>query len=118
MSDPKFTPEFIAQQRKLMTDSRSSAFTDHFARRAISLNYPAALDEIERLTAERDANRWIPVTERYPKGGQTILCYCVGAGVVVASLIGRDFYMEGPIMDVYKSVTHWRPMPEPPQDGA
>lgn len=69
---------------------------------------PAA-DVIER-------NQWIPVTERLPENGEYVLCFCRANIVCVLRRDkGGDWY-ENPT-HVYMSgfVTHWMPLPEPPE---
>ena len=63
---------------------------------------------------ERDAHRWIPVTERLPEENGHYLVHAVGNGyysTYIALWNGRfraNFEMP---------ITHWMPLPEPPKDG-
>jgi hypothetical protein len=104
-------------------DAHESASLLHYC-----VNYAA--DEIERL---RDERRWIPVSERLPEEYQTVLVM-TDAGVSAGEIRFPDSECE---MDetwwmVFKDmrdrlnswagfiplsvVTHWMPLPEPPED--
>ena len=73
-------------------------------------NLHAEIKELEaELAALREANRWIPVSERLPENGQEILA--LGRSKTVDNWL---FYqaVEGVFRMEY---THWRPLPEPPE---
>ena len=53
--------------------------------------------------------RWIPCSERLPEAGADVLAYSRYKGVVV------DYY-DG-VLWGYDDVTHWMPLPEPPEKG-
>ena len=64
-------------------------------------------------------HRWTPVSERLPDEGKTVLvCYrCGGRFVELGRLRhGEDAWVV-PGAGTYKTklVTHWMPLPEPPQ---
>jgi hypothetical protein len=95
----------------------------------------ARIKELEAESARlKESNRWIPVTERLPEDKQ--LCLCV-----------YNLWDKTPVIDVFEfrinppdiwcsgensfwdydsesgyfernDVTHWRPLPEPPKEGA
>ncbi|MHB8961984.1 MAG: DUF551 domain-containing protein [Saccharofermentanales bacterium] len=64
-------------------------------------------EEAERdLAALREQTRWIPVGERLPEVIEQVLCYAPhyhSIEVRWADQLGE-------------AVTHWRPLPEPPED--
>lgn len=73
-------------------------------------------NQLDELLALREANRWIPVSERLPEAGVPVLVmsryWC--ANPFVARL--HNEYWEGePILSRPESVTHWRPLPAPPE---
>ena len=73
------------------------------------------LDEAKELHELREKNRWIPVTERMPKEYENVLC-TDGVHVEGGELIEGSFYD----LDTYDSsiisgVTHWMPLPDPPE---
>jgi hypothetical protein len=79
--------------------------------------------EINRLTAEntalREQVRWIPVSERLPEDGQSVLVYdriaqdCV---VVRYENIKWKYYAFEHSVEAFKSVfTHWMPLPSFPE---
>lgn len=74
--------------------------------------------EPERKALIKSLPRWIPVTERLPEKNVLVLCACRANIFCVMKWDGVDWY-ENPT-HVYMSgfVTHWMPLPEPPEDGA
>ena len=69
--------------------------------------------EIERL---REAQRWIPVSERLPETRGFYICSNVDRETKKVFVEERFFI--GGIWDVYFSdVTHWMPLPQPPQEA-
>lgn len=92
-------------------------------------NVPDAEDLIDALTETiqqlRDAQRWIPVSERLPEDG---LCVLVedyrGCQYVAHRTInhltkqyewtarGTEWHQGAPL----REITHWMPLPEPPQE--
>lgn len=63
--------------------------------------------------------KWIPVSERSPEPWKWILCYCeVG---FIEMLRYDDFMDEWDSVNINKAykkdyVTHWMPLPEPPEE--
>lgn len=71
------------------------------------------LEEIERLQAER---RWIPVSERLPESGFVGLCQVAGNGYVIARYAPYDSEGGWTSDEIgYCFVTHWMPLPPPPE---
>lgn len=56
----------------------------------------------------RRAGGWIPVEERLPEEGQTILVWYKDGG----------FGMTVNVFDEMENVTHWMPLPLPPKEAA
>lgn len=52
--------------------------------------------------------RWIPCRERLPEVGEEVLAYSPSRGMVA------DYYDRG--IFGYADVTHWMPLPEPPEE--
>jgi hypothetical protein len=78
---------------------------------------------IKELEAEneklKEANRWIPVAERLPEEWHypPVLCGHVSDDWSDAAIVtdqGKFINAEG--CEIYP--THWRPLPEPPKEGA
>lgn len=61
----------------------------------------------ELLQKGQEKHRWIPVTERMPDVGVEVLVYSEIIGICV------DYY-DGDTVG-YFDVTHWTPLPEPPE---
>lgn len=62
---------------------------------------------------ERDAHRWIPVTERSPKKNRSYLVYVYGEVTEMNYWHGKWHSLGD---DYTKAVTHWMPLPEPPKE--
>ena len=94
----------------------------------------AAADLIEKLTdrcaeeiaVAQERTRWIPVTERLPEEGVPVLINYIGIdgkvyadGVAVWTDYGC-FWWEGSLAyceeEVAVPITHWMPLPEPPEE--
>ncbi len=97
----------------------------------------ATRSEWQQLEAERDAlraenarlreeTRWIPVTERLPEPGQSVLIVIDNGVSVFHVEKARHYpdvlqwttddggYYHG---DKYGWVTHWKPLPQPPEEA-
>lgn len=77
--------------------------------------------EIERL---REAARWIPVGERLPEKGQRVIIFARNGWIGPATYFRVFSESPADLTDYWKHdagdevwhVTHWRPLPEPPQE--
>lgn len=76
---------------------------------------------IEDACSELSKHRWIPIEERLPEDGSDILVYCDDGE---ESRIVACNYANGVWFDcvfntvmIFKYITHWMPLPEPPQEG-
>lgn len=73
--------------------------------------FEEAAQEIERL---RDERRWIPVSERLPEDGQSVLaCFEKSGGVGCATFV--ELYKWFETDRGCFGATHWMPLPEPPE---
>lgn len=81
-----------------------------------------AADAIERLSAVVRAQkavlekfpRWIPVTERLPEKNGSYLVYVYGDVTEMDFWHGKWHRLRD---DYTKAVTHWMPIPTPPEEG-
>lgn len=71
-----------------------------------------ALAYIEKL--EPQIPRWIPVEERLPEKHAGVIVYCEDGFVDLMTHDGRHWNWNGRYED---SVTHWMPLPEPPEEA-
>ncbi len=75
----------------------------------ILCDIPAA-DVVERP-------RWISVEERLPEKRKWVLCRCEANIIEVLRWENNEWYHD-PMHVYYPSfVTHWMPLPEPPEEG-
>jgi len=80
-----------------------------------------ATEMARELLERREADRWIPVSERLPEDRKPVLVFTVGLskpdGIRMASF-NKDqplsMFWHGQIAGYGKGVTHWRPLPAPP----
>ena len=81
---------------------------------ALNETLDQAADAIEELTAQ---TRWIPVTERLPVNTKSVLIVHRG-GVSTGWYNGR-YWERGASTNhrPIQTITHWRPLPEPPKEG-
>lgn len=72
-------------------------------------------DKLLALAKQGEKMRWIPVSERLPEDGQTVLVY-TGYEIMIRRYesLGRVF-REGTHGGI-GPVTHWMPLPEPPKE--
>lgn len=86
----------------------------------VELNRDAlsAIDGLQAELAELKERRWIPVSERLPKDGSDILAYYdnkIETRIIPCNYYKGEWY--DCIFDterVFKYITHWMPLPEPP----
>ena len=76
------------------------------------------LAEAEELRKAREAQRWIPVSERLPDKFNRVLALLKGSKFqVVARIIGGKWVVSWN-NDRCPEITHWMPLPEPPKEEA
>ena len=69
--------------------------------------FKALEEENERLKAELEKHRWIPVSERLPKDSYRILAFGEdGYGYKIVAAITYDLEFEK--FRILKNVTHWK----------
>lgn len=67
------------------------------------------IEQMQKIpTIEAEPVKWIPVTERLPENGELVLAWSESL---------RDLGMG--VLEEFEptQVTHWMPLPEPPEDG-
>lgn len=68
--------------------------------------------------AEEKLPRWIPVSERLPKECHAVLICKDGNETSYGYRLSGDWYEENVRLAAYDiTVTHWMPLPEPPNNG-
>ena len=84
-----------------------------------------ALGNIRTAPTIDPAPQWIPVTERLPERDEKCLCrYTFGEKELMYFYQVLDYYATDPqphfqhtLGDNGMRVTHWMPLPKPPEDG-
>lgn len=74
---------------------------------------------------KRDAQKWIPVTERLPElipcnagtaYSEAVIVWTSGRKAMIAVWDGIDFLCAADYWEAYgEDITHWMPLPEPPK---
>lgn len=83
-----------------------------------SIINPQAADMLEKLAAEKDAKKpeWISVNDRLPYSNNVVFaCIDDGQCKIVRSAYVSS-YGEWKWIEGHQTVTHWRPLPEPPKE--
>lgn len=88
----------------------------------------AKLNIIQKLAYQeiKEDGGWISVEERLPEIGEEVNVYCPQCGKKITSLArfiryegAKGFYWDnsygGSNIHIQDTVTHWRPLPEPPK---
>ncbi len=70
---------------------------------------------------QKDAPRWIPVTERLPESVHEYVLCCGAKGGQFVGWVGTGFITSGKVMAFKhggkgRYITHWMPLPQPPKE--
>jgi hypothetical protein len=83
-------------------------------------DFDEALDDLDKANARiaelEAAQRWVPVSERLPEPYTRVLA-CIKSGYMEVDYRFAEPIIEVGIADFYslENVTHWMPLPEPPE---
>ena len=81
--------------------------------------FDVALDADEAISQlEAQQPRWISVGERLPEDDGYVLCHCNdGSPDVVCMYYGDGEFVTPELDNITHIVTHWMPLPQPPEEG-
>ncbi|HCK1575471.1 TPA: DUF550 domain-containing protein [Escherichia coli] len=116
-----------AQRRAGISDAEITAAMENKLKINMERQWPEPKDGEPRLHIKEPGNSpvtpdgWISCSERMPDDGQHVIILCDGAFVLYAQ------YRDGEFFDVVRNgeeffetqsrnVTHWMPLPDPPQE--
>lgn len=75
-----------------------------------------AISYIQQLEAQQP--RWISVGERLPEDDGYVLCHCSdGSPDVVCMYYGDGEFLTPELDNISHIITHWMPLPQPPEEG-
>ena len=83
---------------------------------ALKLSNELLAEEQSENAALREAQRWIPATERLPDRLQDVLVYAASCNKVFKAFYAKDWCFSFDNTPIEETVTHWRPLPAAP-DG-
>ena len=78
-------------------------------------SYEAAVDNLNIISNFVAGTRWIPVSERLPENGNTLLFLTKYDGVRMGHLMVDGWQTNNYINFSRTAVTHWMPLPQPPE---
>ena len=62
---------------------------------------------------EENHNDWIPCSERLPKYGEVVMCYCTNSGITISCITHKGVKPSKSVRFGQHSVIAWQPLPEP-----
>ena len=84
--------------------------------RSHDVDYAQIMERIDELPSVENKGEWIPVSERLPKDGQSVLFCDIDEDIMIGYHVkGRPkthFTQDGSFEDM-KNVRAWQPLPEP-----
>ena len=72
------------------------------------------IEDIRSMPTLTSPNEWVSVEEKLPPPKQNVLAYSTRAGIAEADY-ADGVWMQYRWSAVMESVTHWMPLPEPPE---
>lgn len=70
----------------------------------------------KRFAAEKAAPKWISVDDKLPEDDARYLCYTIDALCEVCIYYGDGEWIAPDFANWTRYVTHWMPLPEPPEE--
>ena len=73
--------------------------------------------EIVKQEAEKYNNGWISCSDRLPKYGEVVMCYCTNSGITISCITHKGVKPSKSVRFGQHSVIAWQPLPKPFQKG-
>lgn len=103
----------MADNWKRLSDEKGLSLPSDYAPcKECAAEHEQLADWLEELAKRREADRWIPVSERLPKSGNKAYLVTVDYGLGVTTSCQR-FFFNDEIGWNDDSVIAWKPLPEP-----
>ena len=77
-------------------------------------------DIIENLLLDFNGkynNGWIPCSERLPKYGEVVMCFCTNSGITISCITHKGVKPSKSVRFGQHSVIAWQPLPQPYTKG-
>ena len=71
--------------------------------------------EIVKQEAEQYNNDWIPCSDKLPKYGEVVMCYCTNSGITISCITHKGVKPSKSVRFGQHSVIAWQPLPQPYQ---
>ena len=66
---------------------------------------------------EENNNGWIPCSDRLPKYGEVVMCFCANSGITISCITHKGVKPSKSVRFGQHSVIAWQPLPQPYTKG-
>lgn len=107
----------VAKDRNETANNTPTEYGDYInSCRECAKEHEQLANWLEELQERREADRWIPVSERLPEDFCVVLVYCPQFDNIYRVFREGDAWHQFSTSDVLmQAVTHWRPLPKAPE---
>ena len=84
-----------------------------------NLAYESEIDCLKKIqfALHKSVPKWIPVTERLPNEAERVVVIMPNGSRLVGRILSGKWHIQG-LRKETKGVTHWMPLPAPPEEDA